>query len=140
MTKSKREYGFSLIELLIVVVIVGIIAAVAIPSFQKGIWAAENGRAFSTLRTMSSTQIAFYSQNSRFGTLPELNSIMNNALGFTTGNRIVRGSYVFEMSPVSPTPAELKDQYVITARRTATGDIVYKYELNQSGEIIQLLP
>lgn len=129
-----------MIELLIVVVIVGIIAAVAIPSFQKGIWAAENGRAFATLRSMSSTEVSFYSQNNRFGTLPELNAVMNNPLGFTTGDRIVRGSYVFEMTPVAPTPAQLKDQYLITARRTVTGDVVYKYELDQTGQITQILP
>ena len=40
--KRSTEKGFSLIKLLIVVVIIGIIAALAVPAFQKGIIAAEN--------------------------------------------------------------------------------------------------
>ena len=47
--KSKSESGFSLIELLIVVVIIGIVASVAVPALQKGLRAAENGNTFATI-------------------------------------------------------------------------------------------
>ncbi|MCA1608424.1 MAG: prepilin-type N-terminal cleavage/methylation domain-containing protein, partial [Acidobacteria bacterium] len=59
----KQQKGFSLIELLLVVVIVGIIAALAVPALQKGLWAAENGSAFATLRAISSAQMDFFVQN-----------------------------------------------------------------------------
>ena len=42
---KKKESGFSLVELLLVVVIIGLIAAMAVPAYQKGMWAAENGSA-----------------------------------------------------------------------------------------------
>ena len=141
MTMEKQnETGFSLIELLLVVVIIGIVAAVAVPAFQKGLWAAENGSAFATLRTIGSTQVAFYSQNDRFGRLTELQRLLSNSIGTTVDPRVVRGRYIFEMNPVTPTDAELKREYSITATRTVTGDLVYKYELTHTGEIVQILP
>ena len=138
---SKRnETGFSLIELLLVVVIIGIVAAIAVPAFQKGIWAAENGTTLGTMRTISSTQVAFYSQNSRFGRLTELQNMLGNGLGTTVDPRVIRGRYIFEMNPVSPTDAELGREYTVTATRSVSGDVVYKYELTHTGEIVQILP
>lgn len=140
MTNRKNEAGFSLIELLIVVVIVGIITAMAIPALQKGIRSAENGTTFATLRSISSTQVMFYSQNNRFGRLTEIQQLMGNGIGVTTGDKVVRGRYVFEMVPATPSDGDLGSEYVITATRSVSDDIVYKYELNQTGKIRQILP
>jgi general secretion pathway protein G len=52
MNKLSNEKGFSLIELLLVVVIIGIVAALAVPALQKGIRSAENGTTFATMRTI----------------------------------------------------------------------------------------
>lgn len=140
MSLRNKQSGFSLVELLLVVVIIGIITALAVPALQKGIRSAENGTTFATLRAISSTQVMFYSQNNRFGRLPELQQIMGNGIGVTTGDRVVRGRYVFEMTPVTPTDGELATEYVITATRNVSDDIVYKYELTQTGKITQILP
>ncbi len=134
------ESGFSLIELLLVVVIIGVIAAMAVPAYQKGMWAAENGGAFGTMRTLASTQVSFYTQNNRFGRLDELNTILGGGVGTVVGDRLVRGKYVFEMTPVRPTNTELVTEYLISATRDTPGDVVYRYELNQSGRIIQVYP
>jgi prepilin-type N-terminal cleavage/methylation domain-containing protein len=139
MSKS-NESGFSLIELLLVVAIIGIVAALAVPALQKGIRAAENGTTFATMRTISSTQVGFFSQNNRFGRLTELQNTLSNGLGTTTGERVVRGRYVFEMNPVTPTDAELSREFTITATRSVSDDIIYKYELTHTGEIVQILP
>lgn len=136
----RRESGFSLIELLLVVVIIGVIAAMAIPAYQKGMWAAENGSAFGTLRTIASTQVSFYTQNSRFGRLDEVNTILGGSVGTVVGDRLVRGKYVFEMSPVRPNNSELGQEYLISATRDSPGDAVYRYELNQTGRITQVYP
>ncbi len=138
--KTNGQGGFSLIELLIVVVIVGIVAALAVPSFQRGIRAAENGTAFATLRTISSSQVGYFSQNSRFARLSELNNASNQVFGVTAGDRVIRGRYVFEMTPSNPTDAELRDSFTITATRSVSDDTVYKYELTHTGEIQQILP
>ncbi|HKP70499.1 MAG TPA: type II secretion system protein [Pyrinomonadaceae bacterium] len=140
MKGNKLESGFSLIEVLLVCVIIGIIAAMAVPAYQKGMWAAENGSAFGTLRAINSTQLTFYTQNNRYARLDEINRALGGAVGTVVGDKLVRGKYVFEMSPSVPTDADLKTEYFVSATRDATGDVVYKYELNQEGRIVQVLP
>jgi len=139
--RNKEEHGFSLIELLLVVVIIGIIAALAVPAYQKATRAAENSTTFATMRTIAQTQVGFYSQNSRFGRLNEVNAIVGHSLGTEVGDKIVRNKFTFEMNPVTPTDAELKEKYFISATRSVVGDdIVYRYELTQTGEIEQVFP
>jgi prepilin-type N-terminal cleavage/methylation domain-containing protein len=138
---NRNQEGFSLVELLCVVVIIGIIATLAIPSLMKAKQGAENGTTFATLRSVNSTEVNFFSQNGRFGRLSEINPMMANGIGQLSGNQIIRGKYfVFEMTPANPTDVELKDGFLITARRAISIDSIYQYELTQTGDIKQIFP
>ncbi len=68
--KTKRNRGFTLVEILIVVVILGILAAIVIPQFSNASQEASINRVKSDLQTMRS-QIELY-KIQHLGTIPAL--------------------------------------------------------------------
>ncbi|HEV3276873.1 MAG TPA: prepilin-type N-terminal cleavage/methylation domain-containing protein [Terriglobia bacterium] len=56
---KKKDVGFSLIELLIVVAIILIIAAIAIPNLLKSKMAANQSSAVASLRTLNTSEVTY---------------------------------------------------------------------------------
>ena len=70
----KKQQGFTLIELMIVVAVIGVLSAIAIPQYQKYVAKAEVASVLSTMTGIKTNLEAFIVENGRFpkGTAGEL--------------------------------------------------------------------
>jgi type IV pilus assembly protein PilE len=72
MSMYRKIRGVTLLELLIVIVIVGIMAAVAYPSYRDYITRAKRTEAKTLLLEIAQNQERFYLQNNRYGDMGDL--------------------------------------------------------------------
>src|ERR1044072_906529 len=110
-----KEKGFSLIELLIVVAIILIIAAIAIPNLLRSRIAANEASAVGSIRAINTSEVTYPS------TYPQIGVNTLDMLGGTGGRATGAGlvasvlasgtktGYVFTITTGSTTPATLYD-------------------------------
>jgi type IV pilus assembly protein PilA len=124
----RSEAGFTLVELLVVILIIGVLAAIAIPSFLDQTSKADDATAEEVARSASQAAETYETEHSGsyagidVKTLSELDRSLQTAEG--SNNAYLSAAVEFEggkgyvVTSVAPSS---KDTYTIT--RTASGDL-----------------
>ncbi len=125
--RLQKQAGFSLIELLIVVAIIGILAAVALPKLQANLKLGRETAAISSLRTIHNAQAQYNAMKGKFGSLKELGDAGLVGANFAGGNPVSQYRY-------TSTDAEA-DKYCIQATRISPGAADRDFNVIEDGTI-----
>jgi prepilin-type N-terminal cleavage/methylation domain-containing protein len=133
---KNKQNGFSLIELLIVVAIILIIAAIAIPNLLRSKMAANEASAVGSMRTINTSSVAF---STTYGNYPTLLTDLGPATTPTSAaadlidSALVTGiksGYHFDYTATSPYTT-----YVLTGDPVSTSTGQRHFYTDQSGVI-----
>jgi type IV pilus assembly protein PilE len=112
---KKRQSGFSLLELMIVLVIVGILASIAIPSYRDSIRKSNRRAAQAVLMDIANRERQYFIANRAYADETELNYALPAE---------VAGKYTFTITPDNAdTPPSFVIDFTAVGSQVADGDL-----------------
>jgi len=118
---ATSKTGFSLVELTIVVVILGILATFAVPRFMSSVEKTKASEAFTYLSQVESGQARYHAEHGKY-----INR--TTSLDFT-----IDAPQYFTVSGITSSNWETKWEMTLTRRGAAAGYGAYKVVFNQNG-------
>ena len=100
MTNLNKRNGFSLVELMIVIVIIGVLAAVAVPIYTSNVKKAKMSEADAALGTIRTQLRVYYGENGSYPTVSPAGYVIGAAWndiksGELTGKYFTDSSYTY---------------------------------------------
>jgi prepilin-type N-terminal cleavage/methylation domain-containing protein len=141
-----RQKGFSLLELLVVVAIILIIAAIALPNLMRSRMAANESSAVNSLRTLNSATILY---STTYGGYPSLLSKFGPASPATSTSADlidsvlsggIKSGYSFTWSAAAPDASGIINSYSITSQPTVPGTTGLRYFYTDTSGVIRANP
>ena len=136
MNLNKNKKGFTLLEILIVLVILGVIAGLAIPAYQGSVEKSRSQEALQTLGAIRESLLRYFALNNTYANASYCPVAANqNALDYcdTTNNGGQNVHFTYAISNTGP------NGFTATATRNAVdgGDGTSTIKLNQAGTIVK---
>ena len=124
-SNKRKVSGFTLVELAVVVVIIGVLAAFAVPRFLASVERSKAAEAFNYLATTHSAQERYHARQGTYAsTIDDLDTVMVEPEYFTVGAVAV---------PSSESSLETGWELTLTRAGAAAGYGAYTVVFNQDG-------